>query len=635
MGDFNKKGSTSLDFTGLKIPRDYCIEMEEKYMKNKKMLAMLLALTVTAAGTPVYAADFSDGNLESVQEAAEPEEILTGDTALEEDSNAQENQESDESGFTSAEETDEFTEEDVASAFTDDTENEGAEAQSSDTESGGEEETGTEGLEYEYDAETDTYHLVKGVNVESVIIPEQYNGKIVSEIGEKAFAGCDRIKNVRVNRDWEQETMIIRQSAFEGCIHLRKVVLNRVLKVEKNAFRNCPQLSECVYISINNLFIDGGEFIERDAFDPDNKVCVYLGDESNNFKGNDQYFLAGLWDEDYVFEENGVTYVCYAPNMTGDMEGISREHEGTRILDVQDELETVFVKDTNVTGVGRKAFYGNEKIKVVKLGSQNRYIETKAFFDCENLERVYIPDTTNDIADDAFEGCNSLVIYTPKGSYAEKFARKHNIPVVVSATLQDILNDVKPNLRVTKKEKDGVTLKWEISQPYLAEGYEVERKNAQGEYVHCSTIKSSEVNTKDIELWNYSKFYGKNITFRVKAYFVDEDGTIIYSQPSNTVKTTFCPVQPKITSLTKKAGKKLTVKWKKSDYAIGYQVWRSVDGKKGVCIKTIKGGDVTSFTDTNLKEGVTYIYWIKSYRMDYQNKKIYSRSNDYFRSIVY
>ena len=66
---------------------------------------------------------------------------------------------------------------------------------------------------------------------------------------------------------------------------------------------------------------------------------------------------------------------------------------------------------------------------------------------------------------------------------------------------------------------------------------------------------------------------------------------------------------------------------KKSDYAIGYQVWRSVDGKKGVCIKTIKGGDVTSFTDTNLKEGTTYIYWIKSYRMDYQNKKIYSRLN--------
>lgn len=96
-------------------------------------------------------------------------------------------------------------------------------------------------------------------------------------------------------------------------------------------------------------------------------MCI-SGDESNNFKGNDQYFLAGLWDEDYVFEENGVTYVCYAPNMTGDMEGISREHEGTRILDVQDELETVFVKDTNVTGVGRKAFYGSEKNQSCETG---------------------------------------------------------------------------------------------------------------------------------------------------------------------------------------------------------------------------------------------------------------------------
>lgn len=60
----------------------------------------------------------------------------------------------------------------------------------------------------------------------------------------------------------------------------------------------------------------------------------------------------------------------------------------------------------------------------MKLGSQNRYIETKAFFDCENLERVYIPDTTNDIADDAFDGCNSLVIYTPKGFLCGKICKK-------------------------------------------------------------------------------------------------------------------------------------------------------------------------------------------------------------------
>lgn len=31
VGDFNKKESESLDFTGLKIPRDYCIVREDKW----------------------------------------------------------------------------------------------------------------------------------------------------------------------------------------------------------------------------------------------------------------------------------------------------------------------------------------------------------------------------------------------------------------------------------------------------------------------------------------------------------------------------------------------------------------------------------------------------------------------------
>ena len=241
-------------------------------MKNKKMLAMLLALTVTAAGTPVYAADFSDGNLESVQEAAEPEEILTGDTALEEDSNAQENQESDESGFTSAEETDEFTEEDVASAFTDDTENEVAEAQSSDTESGSEEETGTEGLEYEYDAELDGYCLVKGVNKKEIYIPHEYEGKEVKEIGEKAFAGCDQIESVQVRA----YNVTIKTFAFESCSSLRRISFSGGVNVESYAFSNCPKLFDFVAITTNvttNKLI-----IAYDAFDSDSKVIVtHLG----------------------------------------------------------------------------------------------------------------------------------------------------------------------------------------------------------------------------------------------------------------------------------------------------------------------------------------------------------------------
>ena len=587
-------------------------------MKNKKMLAMLLALTVTAAGTPVYAADFSDGNLESVQEAAEPEEILTGDTALEEDSNAQENQESDESGFTSAEETDEFTEEDVASAFTDDTENEVAEAQSSDTESGSEEETGTEGLEYEYDAELDGYRLVKGVNKKEIYIPHEYEGKEVKEIGEKAFVGCDQIESVQVRA----YNVTIKTFAFESCSSLRRISFSGGVNVESYAFSNCPKLFDFVAITTNvttNKLI-----IADDAFDSDSKVIVtHLGILPYREEGY-PFFNENGEDEIHTYDQ-GLDYWNYET-----WKG-SSGYEGKRVGDFDNSVSKVRISN-NTDGIGRKAFYGSDKLKEVWLGRQNYFIETQAFAECTNLKKIIIPETTTIIEENAFKNCPLLTIYTPKGSYAEKFAKSHQIPVQY---IDDGINDAKLTLQIAERKKDEVTLKWDMSQLYFVDGYEIERKNLRGKYIHCSTIKSNDINTKNIDAGWYSMYYGKNITFRIRAYFIDENGTVIYSQPSNTVKTTFCPVQPKITSLTKKSGKKLTVRWKKSDYAIGYQVWRSVDGKKGVCIKTIKGGDVTSFTDTNLKEGVTYIYWIKSYRMDYQNKKIYSRSNDYFRSTVY
>ena len=583
-------------------------------MKNKKMLAMLLALTVTAAGTPVYAADFSDGNLESVQEAAEPEKILTGDTALEEDSNAQENQESDETGFTSAEETDEFTEEDIASTFTDDTENESAEAQISDTESGSEEETGTEGLEYEYDAELDGYRLVKGVNKKEIYIPHEYEGKEVKEIGEKAFAGCDQIESVQVRA----YNVTIKTFAFESCSSLRRISFSGGVNVESYAFSNCPKLFDFVAINTNKLVI------ADDAFDSDSKVIVtHLGILPYREEGY-PFFNENGEDEIHTYDQ-GLDYWNYET-----WKG-SSGYEGKRVGDFDNSVSKVRISN-NTDGIGRKAFYGSDKLEEVWLGRQNYFIETQAFAECTNLKKIIIPETTTIIEENAFKNCPLLTIYTPKGSYAEKFAKSHQIPVQY---IDDGINDTKLTLQVAERKKDEVTLKWDMSQLYFVDGYEIERKNLRGKYIHCSTIKSNDINTKNIDAGWYSMYYGKNITFRIRAYFIDENGTVIYSQPSNTVKTTFCPVQPKITSLTKKSGKKLTVRWKKSDYAIGYQVWRSVDGKKGVCIKTIKGGNVTSFTDTNLKEGATYIYWIKSYRMDYQKKKLYSRSNDYSKSIVY
>ena len=56
-------------------------------------------------------------------------------------------------------------------------------------------------------------------------------------------------------------------------------------------------------------------------------------------------------------------------------------------------------------------------------------IGEKAFADCKMLKLVEIPASVVAIADDAFEGCENVLIVTPEGSAAERYAQNHGILV--------------------------------------------------------------------------------------------------------------------------------------------------------------------------------------------------------------
>ena len=218
----------------------------------------------------------------------------------------------------------------------------------------------------------------------------------------------------------------------------------------------------------------------------------------------------------------------------------------------------------------------------------------------------------------------SLVIYTVKGSYAEKFAKKHQIPVRYSA---ENIQDEKIKLQVSRiKRKDDqsftdeIRLKW--NQPEMADGYLIQKKEAGGKYTTCFNIKNSDICTTTISLLTISSYYGKDISFRIRAYSTGVDGKKSYT-PYSYAEVSFWPKQPEITSLTKKTDRKLTVRWKKTAHTDGYEVWRSENGKPFTCVKRITNGKTQNFTDTGLKKGVTYTYAIKSYRINSLKKKIY------------
>ena len=48
----------------------------------------------------------------------------------------------------------------------------------------------------------------------------------------------------------------------------------------------------------------------------------------------------------------------------------------------------------------------------------------------KNLEKILIPECVTEIGESAFKECSKLTIHTSVGSYAEKYAKENNIPLV-------------------------------------------------------------------------------------------------------------------------------------------------------------------------------------------------------------
>ena len=80
-----------------------------------------------------------------------------------------------------------------------------------------------------------------------------------------------------------------------------------------------------------------------------------------------------------------------------------------------------FVIPAGTIRIGEEAFDGLA-MKAVKCPEGLEQIDSRAFADCPNLERVFIPETAVTIADDAFDGCAGLTIYGAAGSRAEELA---------------------------------------------------------------------------------------------------------------------------------------------------------------------------------------------------------------------
>ena len=91
--------------------------------------------------------------------------------------------------------------------------------------------------------------------------------------------------------------------------------------------------------------------------------------------------------------------------------------------------QAVFIMPISLQEIEEEAFSGTAA-EIVIFPEGFLRIGDNAFEQALQLTDVYIPDTTKYIADSAFSINPDLTIHGVKGSYAQKWAKKHKVPFV-------------------------------------------------------------------------------------------------------------------------------------------------------------------------------------------------------------
>lgn len=267
--------------------------------------------------------------------------------------------------------------------------------------------------------------------ITSITVPES-----ITNIGEAVFSGCSNLQNINVSEgndhyksingilfDKNEKTLIsypsgikaqnyvvpcgvvnIEDHAFEGCSGLNCLVLpNSVINIGDYAFNKCSNLTK---INIPNSVMRIG----KEAF----SRCTSLRSISI--------------PESVTRIESFTFGACMS--LTDVLFSGSISNIEDRAFKWCSSLKT-FIVPSGVKEMGVYAFEACEALETVIISEGVEKIGEYAFTECEKLKKVFIPNSVTSIGRYAFYiGAKNLVIHTPAGSYAEKYAKRNGIKFV-------------------------------------------------------------------------------------------------------------------------------------------------------------------------------------------------------------
>ena len=242
-----------------------------------------------------------------------------------------------------------------------------------------------------------TYYSVSGIgNCEDtdIVIPLMHNELPVKEIAYQAFYDCDRLTSVVI----PDSVTSIGDKAFHGCNSLTSVVIgDSVTSIGVLAFAGCYKLVEV--INHSTLDIQAGT-----------SNYGYIGYRAKEVHKGESKIVN---QKGYLFYPyQGVNYLLgYTGNKTDLILPKNYKRETYEIYQYAfyncDRLTSVVIPDS-VTSIGNQAFYGCGSLISVVTPDSVTSIGEEAFCACDSLTSVVIPDSVTSIGYSAFAGCTGL-----------------------------------------------------------------------------------------------------------------------------------------------------------------------------------------------------------------------------------